>query len=154
MCKQSWYNKKGSLPATFCVKCSWILEIGCIWGPVRLPWQPKCQWEYKSWWVERLLQHQLSTSNSNLLLQTSKPFIKFSCNGKWKTVSIYLNSIEPGKASNTVICTTNATSLALDIFLLLASTVYEGGVGLWDERPVLHQLLTCHWIPTLRAMNA
>ena len=49
MCKQFWCNKKGSLPTTFCVKCSWILEIGCIWGPVRLPWQPKCQWEYKSW---------------------------------------------------------------------------------------------------------
>ena len=35
MCKQFWCNKKGSSPATFCVKCSWILEIRCIWGPVR-----------------------------------------------------------------------------------------------------------------------
>ena len=51
MCKQFWCNKKGSLPTTFCVKCSWILEIGCIWGPARLPWQPKCQWEYKNWYV-------------------------------------------------------------------------------------------------------
>ena len=49
MCKQFWCNKKGSLPTTFCVKCSWILEIEFIWGPVRLPWQPKYQWEYKSW---------------------------------------------------------------------------------------------------------
>ena len=49
MCKQFWCNKKGSLPTTFCVKCSWILEIGCIWEPARLPWQPKCQWKYKSW---------------------------------------------------------------------------------------------------------
>ena len=49
MCKQFWCNKKGSSPTTFCVKCSWILEIGCIWGPVRLPWQPKGQWQYKSW---------------------------------------------------------------------------------------------------------
>ena len=48
-CEQFWCYKKWSLPATFCVKCSWLLEIGCILGPVRLPWQSKCQWEYKSW---------------------------------------------------------------------------------------------------------
>ena len=36
-------------------------------------------------------QHRLLTSSSNLLLQTSKPFIKFSWNGKWKTVSNHLN---------------------------------------------------------------
>ena len=36
------------------------------------------------------MQHQLSTSNSNLLLQMSRPFIKFSCNGKWNTVLNHL----------------------------------------------------------------
>ena len=45
------------------------------------------------------MQHRLSTSNSNLLLQMSKPFIKFSCNGKWKTVLNYLK----------VICVSNKT---------------------------------------------
>ena len=34
MCKQFWCNKKGSSPTTFCVKCSWMLEIGCIWASV------------------------------------------------------------------------------------------------------------------------
>ena len=41
--------------------------------------------------VERFLHHRLPTSSSNLLLQMSKPFVKFSCNGKWKTVSNHLN---------------------------------------------------------------
>ena len=40
------------------------------------------------------MQHRLSTSSSNLLLQTSKPFIKFSWNGKWKTVSNHLKIIK------------------------------------------------------------
>ena len=29
----------------------------------------------------------------DLLLQTSKPFIKFSCSGKWKTVSNHLKCV-------------------------------------------------------------
>ena len=40
--------------------------------------------------IKMLWQHRLSTSGSNVLLQTSKPCIKFSCNGKWKTVSSHL----------------------------------------------------------------
>ena len=47
-----------------------------------------------------LLQHRLSTSSSNLLQQTSKPFIKFSWNGKWKTVSNHLKFILLDKTMN------------------------------------------------------
>ena len=34
MCKQFWCNKKGSSPATFCVKCNRMVNIGCIWASV------------------------------------------------------------------------------------------------------------------------
>ena len=49
--------------------------------------------------ILRLLQHLLSTSSSNLLLQTSKPFIEFSWNEKRKTVSKHLkNEFQPEKS--------------------------------------------------------
>ena len=68
-----------------------MLEIGCIWGSVKLPWQPKCCCEYNGLYAEMLLEHQLSTSSSNLLLQTSEAFKKFSGSGKCITVSNHLN---------------------------------------------------------------
>ena len=51
MCKQFRCNKKGSSPTTFCVKWNWIVNIGCIWASVYLPWKQNFCWEYKNWEV-------------------------------------------------------------------------------------------------------
>ena len=34
MCKQFWWNKKGSSPTTFCVMCNWMVNIWYIWAIV------------------------------------------------------------------------------------------------------------------------
>ena len=55
------------------------------------------------------MQHRLSKSSSNLLPQTSKPFIKFSWNGKWKTVSNHLKSYLTNRKQFTQIGSTSST---------------------------------------------
>ena len=74
--------------------------------------------------VEILLLHQLSTSNSYVLLQTSTPFIKFSRHVKWKAVSKRLTICNLAGKYENITCFTPFKPLLVHLFTSLRFTFY------------------------------